>query len=381
MINLLFLISLGLLLLSLLLSVGLRRFPRATGAALLFFTCSTLLLLGLLLLQKLYHGQMTFLNPGFLWLLIIPKLLLLLQVFCPQRFQRPLDYPLTGALPDPFSLAVLGNRHLPRVLGLVGLALFIVALARPMTIRTDKLPPTQGIDIMLVLDTSASMANRDFYPSRFVAAQKTAINFIGKRFNDRIGLTLFAKNASLAAPLTLDHEAVKELVASLFIGVVDPTLTAIGDALGVAASHLKDSTAKSKVILLLTDGSNNAGALDPLLSAKAAAAYGIKVYTIATASPPGSTLFSSAEDEIDEGLLMNIAKETGGEFYRAKNELELQEIYNQINALEKTDFTQAARVSRSDMYRPFLLWGLILLLLGLALRQLVLIRVPDYGII
>ena len=220
------------------------------------------------------------------------------------------------------------------------------------------------------------MGKNDFFPSRFVAAQKNAIRFIDKRFNDRIGLTVFAKNATLVAPLTLDHEALQELIHDLYIGIVDPNLTAIGDALGVAANHLKNSTAKSKIIVLLTDGSNNAGSVDPLLAAKAAATYGIKVYAIGTASPPQESIFSSLEDEIDEGLLMSIAKETGGAFYRAKNEQELQEIYNKINELEKTDFTQAARVSHYDIYRPFLLMGLLLLLIGFCLSKLIFIRIP-----
>lgn len=372
----LFLVSLLLLVLSLAASALLKKFPRAAGAAVLVFSFSTVLLAAGMFAERAYGGRFTFLNPAFLLFLLLPAGVLAARVFWPGGFIKPIDYPLAGFLRQPFSLSAALTRWTPLALALGALCFFILALARPVALSTSKLPPAQGIDIMLIIDASASMANPDFYPSRFTAAQKTAINFIGKRFNDRIGLTVFAKDASLAAPLTLDHDALQELVASLFIGVVNPNLTAIGDALGVASSHLKDSSAKSKVILLLTDGSNNAGALDPLLAAKAAAAYGIKVYTIATASPPGATIFSSAEDEIDEGLLMNIAKETGGAFYRAKNELELQEIYDRINELEKTDFTQAARVSQSDAYRPFLLAGLTLLLLGFALRKLIFIKVP-----
>ena len=371
-----FLISLGLLLAALLASAFVRSFPRLTGGAVLVFVCTTLLLAAGMFAEKAAGGRFTFLNPAFLFLLLLPILLWAIYIFRSGLYNHPLDYPLAGFLQQPFSLRAALTRRLPLALVLGGLCLFIIALARPVSVSTAKLPPTQGIDIMMIIDASASMANRDFYPSRFVAAQKTAINFIGKRFNDRIGLVVFAKNASLAAPLTLDHDAVQELVASLYLGIVDPNLTAIGDALGVASSHLKDSSAKSKIILLLTDGSNNAGALDPMLSAKAAAAYGIKVYTIATASPPGTTIFSSREDEIDEGLLMEIAKATGGEFYRAKNEMELQTIYDKINELEKTDFTQAARVSQNDVYRPFLLAGLALLLLAALLRKLIFIKVP-----
>ena len=362
--------------LSLVASALLRRFPRVTGGVVLVFTCTTLLLAAGMLAQRAAGGRFTFLNPYFLLLLLLPTVLLAAHVFWGRRFRQTADYPLAGFLQQSFSLRAALTRRLPLGLALGALCLFIIALARPVSVSTSKLPPTQGIDIMMIIDVSASMNNRDFYPTRFAAAQKTAVNFIGKRFNDRIGLVMFARYASLAAPLTLDHDAVQELVASLYLGIVDPNLTAIGDALGVASSHLKDSTAKSKIILLLTDGSNNAGALDPLLAAKAAAAYGIKVYTIATASPPGTTIFSSREDEIDEGLLMEIAKATGGQFYRAKNEMELQNIYDEINRLEKTDFTQAARVSQHDAYRPFLLAGLGLLLLAVVLRKLIFIKVP-----
>ncbi len=371
-----FLLSLLLLALSLVASIFIKRWPRVIGSFILVFIFTTIFLGAGVFVERAYGGRFAFLNPILLVLLIVPASILATRMFGSEHFNKPISYPLAGLLRQPFSLSAALSRWLPLGLTLSALTLFIIALARPVAVSTSKLPPTQGIDIMMIVDASASMANRDFYPSRFVAAQKTAINFIGKRFNDRIGLTVFAKNASLAAPLTLDHDAVQELVASLYMGIVDPNMTAIGDALGVAASHLKDSTAKSKVILLLTDGSNNAGTLDPMLAAKAAAAYAIRIYTIATASPPGTTVFSSQEDEIDEGLLLNIAKETGGAFYRAKNELELQEIYDKINELEKTDFTQTARQSQSDIYRPFLLCGLVLLLVGLALRKLIFIKVP-----
>ncbi len=371
-----FLASLAGLFITLLLSVFVRKFARITGAAILVFICSTLLLLCGVIAEKMSGGHFSFLQPAFLFLLLIPIFILALRLFYGRTFSKSIAYPLAGALPSGMPLSALANRYLPLFLTLSALCLFIIALARPVAVNTTKLPPTQGIDIMMIIDGSASMANQDFFPNRFVAAQKTANNFISKRFNDRIGLVVFARDVTLSAPLTLDHDAVQELVASLFIGIVNPQLTAIGDALAVAAKHLKDSSAKSKVILLLTDGSNNAGTVDPILAAKSAAAYGIKVYTIATASPPGSNVFSSAEDEIDEGLLLSIAKETGGEFYRAKNELELQNIYDQINELEKTDFTQTDIVSRTDVYRPFLLLGLALLLLAFVLRKLIFIKVP-----
>ena len=144
----------------------------------------------------------------------------------------------------------------------------------------------------------------------------------------------------------------------------------------MAANHLKASKAKSKIIILLTDGDSNAGTISPQLAAKAAAAYGIRVYTIGTASAPGETLYSSAEDEINEGLMMEIADATGGKFYRAKNEAELEKIYDTINELEKTTFAPSSTVDRSDYYHPFLLLALACALAAYILEKLFLIKVP-----
>ena len=180
----------------------------------------------------------------------------------------------------------------------------------------------------------------------------------------------------LQAPLTLDHDALQEYLSTLYLGIVDPNYTAIGDALAVAANHLKDSKAKSKVVILLTDGDSNAGTITPQLAAKAAAAYGIRVYTVGTASAPGDSLYSSAEDEINEGLLMEIANETGGKFYRAKNEAELTQIYDMINELEKTEFTPSSTIDRKDAYQPFLWAALVLILLAFGLEKLIFIKVP-----
>lgn len=376
MLSLLLLISAILLVITLIASAVTKRGARIQNSLLLFFTCTTLLFTAALFVQRLFGRQFTFLQPAYLVLLLLPIAAFVARVYWPNAFTKAISYPLVGLFKKETSpTAFLAHWILP-FCQLLAVTLFILALARPVTVNHTQLPPTQGIDIMMVVDASASMRKNDFFPNRFVAAQKNAIRFIGKRFNDRIGLTVFAKNATLAAPLTLDHEALQDLVASLYLGMLDAKFTAIGDALGVAANHLKNSTAKSKIIVLLTDGSNNAGALDPLLAAKAAATYGIKVYTIATASPPSESLFSSMEDEIDEGLLMNIAKETGGAFYRAKNEIELQQIYDTINEMEKTEFTPSARTSHHDVY-PYFLWaGLILLSVGLLLGKLIFIRIP-----
>ena len=291
-------------------------------------------------------------------------------------FTRQFAFPLTHLRVEQSSLHVLLTRFLAPLCYLLALTVMTIALARPMHLDRTILPPTEGIDIMLVMDMSGSMDNRDFYPSRFIAAQSVASKFVAKRHSDRIGLVVFGAYAMLQAPLTLDHDALQSYIQNMYLGMVDPNSTAIGDALGVGANHLKDSKAKSKVIILLTDGKSNAGTIEPLIAAKAAASYNIRVYTIATASAPGQTLYSSDKDEIDEGLLMEIAKETGGKFYRAKNEAELEQIYNTINELEKTAFAPSSLINRTDMYQPFLFLALILALLAFFLEKLVFIKVP-----
>ena len=252
----------------------------------------------------------------------------------------------------------------------------MVALARPMHVERTVLPPTEGVDIMLLMDVSASMQKQDFLPNRFVASQLTAQRFVSQRPSDRIGLVVFAKQAMLQAPLTLDHEALQEYISSMYPGMVDPHWTAIGNGLGTAVDHLKDSKAKSKVIILLTDGDSNAGSVPPVLAAKTAQSFGIRVYTIGTASAPGQTIYSSSEDEINEGLLMEIANLTGGKFYRAKNEQELKQIYDTINELETTVFTPASSIHKTDRYFPLLLWALCGLLIAFLLERLIFIKVP-----
>ncbi len=371
-----FLISVCLLLGVLSANLFTRKMPRLRAVLTAAFGTMAAAALGGLIFRQLWGEKADFLHPWAFLLLVIPLAVLLAQTVFRGAFARRIAYPLTHLQVEQASLRVLLTRWLAPGLYTLALVLMVVALARPVKVDRTVLPPTEGIDIMLVMDVSASMQKQDFYPNRFVAAQNTALRFISKRFNDRIGLVAFAKVAMLQAPLTLDHEALQEYISTLYLGVVDPNYTAIGDALGVAANHLKDSKAKSKIIILLTDGDSNAGTIAPQLAAKAAAAYGIRVYTIGTASAPGASLYSNAEDEINEGLLMEIANATGGKFYRATNEAELTQIYDTINELEKTQFAPSSSVDRSDCYHPFLLWALVCTLAAFLLEKLFLIKVP-----
>ena len=365
-------------LLVLTLGIGLFYKPHARirkAAAWLFAALMGVGLCGTLF-TRFFGNLVEFGHPWAFLGLLFPMAVILAGVLFRPTFIRPFSFPLTHLQVEQRSLRVILTRFLPPLCYLLALVIMTIALARPMRIDRTVLPPTEGIDIMLVMDMSGSMDNRDFYPSRFVAAQSVASRFVDKRFNDRIGLVVFGSYAMLQVPLTLDHEALQSHIQNMYLGMVEPNSTAIGDALAVGANHLKDSKAKSKVIILLTDGKSNAGAIEPLIAAKAAASYHIRVYTIATASAPGQTLYSSDKDEIDEGLLMEIAKETGGKFYRAKNEAELEKIYNTINELEKTAFAPSSMVNRTDMYQPFLILALILVLVAFVSEKLLLIKVP-----
>lgn len=371
-----FIVSTGLLLGALLASLFVRTHSKimtciiSSAAALAFAAACALLF------TRLAGGRAEFMYPWAFLLLAVPLGVFLAQTLWSNAFTRRINYSMAHLKVQQSSLRVLFTRRLPLLLYTLALILMTAALARPVRVDRTILPPSEGIDIILLMDVSASMQKQDFYPNRFVAAQQTAERFISKRFNDRIGAVAFAKAAMLQAPLTLDHDALKEYIASLYLGIVDPNYTAIGDALGVAANHLKDSKAKSKVIILLTDGDSNAGAIEPLMAAKAAAAYGIRVYTVGTASAPGQNPYSNASDEINEGLMMEIASLTGGKYYRANNESELAKIYDTINELEKTEFAPSSTVSRTDYFQPLLLLALLCALLALTLEKLILIKVP-----
>lgn len=371
-----FIVSTVLLLGTLGTSLFVRRESKIMAAAILAAAALTFTSACALFFIHWAGGQAGFMHPWAFLLLVIPFGVFLSQSVFRGAFARRINYPMAHLQVRQASLRVLFTRWLPITLYTVALILMTVALARPVRIDRTVLPPSEGIDIILLMDVSASMQKQDFYPNRFTAAQQTAARFIDKRVSDRIGAVAFAKAAMLQAPLTLDHDALQEYIASLYLGIVDPNYTAIGDALGVAANHLKDSKAKSKIIILLTDGDSNAGTIEPLMAAKAAAAYGIRVYTIGTASAPGSNPYSSQADEINEGLMMEIAELTGGKYYRANNESELAKIYDIINELEKTEFAPSSTVSRTDYFQPVLLLALLCAALGLALEKLFLIKVP-----
>jgi len=325
-----------------------------------------------------------FKNPWIL--LLMPLAGVLAGLAWAQRHRRLHSAGVTAPLPPKDSLRSRLFRYLPFWGRVLAISLIILALARPQKATRGDIPPSEGIDIMLTIDTSLSMAAMDFAPyNRLEAAKAAAADFVKKRKNDRIGVTVFGGVAMLTCPLTLDYQSVFDLIDSIYISMTRADGTAIGDAIITAVNHLKDSKAKSKVIILLTDGRSNVGLVTDLaLAAKTAAAYDIKIYTIGTAGkgqaqiPTGdpSQPVAYIDEDLDEPTLREIAALTGGEFYRAKNYAELDTIYSRIDALEKTKFEAKSYTDYSDKYEYFLAPALLLLALLFMLERTYFRTVP-----
>ena len=249
--------------------------------------------------------------------------------------------------------------HLPFALRMIAIALLIVGFARPRSGVTNQEVTTEGIDIMLVLDISSSMEARDFRPNRLEAAKKVAKHFIENRVNDRIGLVVFASETFLQAPLTLDYGILLEFLRKVTIVPKKYDGTAIGLAIASGVNRLKNSDAKSKVMILLSDGSNNSGEIQPVTAAQLAATFDVKIYTVGAGSRDRRLLQSG----LDEAILRRIAETTNGKYFHAANEERLLEIYEEINELETTEIKVKEYTRFKELYSFFLLPGVILLLM------------------
>ena len=279
--------------------------------------------------------------------------------------------------------------HLPLLLRLACYAFAVIALARPQTSNSWSSKHTEGIDIMLCMDVSTSMLAEDLKPNRIEAAKNVALEFISGRPDDNIGLTLFAGEAYTQCPMTVDHAVLLNLLNGMKVdmaqrGLIDDG-TAIGMGIANALSRLKDSKAKSKVIILLTDGTNNCGQISPNTAADIAKSFGIRVYTIGVGTngtarypwPVGGRIeYVNIPVEIDNETLRGIAKATDGDFYRATNTKELNHIYKEIDQLEKSKLNVKQYSKRYDVYQPFALVAVLALLLELLLRITVFRRIP-----
>jgi Ca-activated chloride channel family protein len=275
-------------------------------------------------------------------------------------------------------------RHVPFILRMLALIFLIIALARPQTINKRSIATTEGIDIMMSLDISSSMLAMDLQPSRLEAAKDVAASFINGRPNDNIGLVVFAKESFTQCPLTLDHAVLLNLLKDVKCGMLED-MTAIGHGLATAVSRLKDSKAKSKVIILLTDVSNNAGEIAPLTAADIAKTFGIRVYTIGIgtngqAPYPLQTAIGvkivQIPAEVDEKILTQIAQITGGQYFRATNTKALKEIYREIDQMEKSKMQVQEYSKRYEEYGLFAMIALSFFLLELLLRYTLLKNIP-----
>ncbi len=276
-------------------------------------------------------------------------------------------------------------RHLPFVLRLVAIACFIVALARPQTKNELQQAEGEGVDIVLCIDVSGSMTAQDFQPNRLEAAKNVATNFVNKRQTDRIGVVIFAGESFTQCPLTTDHAVLLSAIENIRNGLLEDG-TAIGSGLGTSVDRLRTSKAKSKVIILLTDGENNGGLIDPKTAKEIAKAFAVKVYTIGVGTegyakqpvqlPTGEIVYQDAKVTIDEKLLTEIASETGGQYFRAKDNAGLSKIYDEIDKLEKSKVEISSITRFTEKFFPFVIAALALLFLELLLKFTVFKKFP-----
>ncbi|MFI3268023.1 MAG: VWA domain-containing protein [Rikenellaceae bacterium] len=276
-------------------------------------------------------------------------------------------------------------RHLPFILRIVALSLIVVAMARPQSSQDNQTITTEGVDIVIALDISSSMLAQDFTPDRISAAKEMATKFILDRRTDRLGLVLFAGESFTQAPLTTDHVSLINLLNKAECGMVTDG-TAIGNGLATAINRLKESDAKSKVVILLTDGVNNSGQIAPLTAAEIARTMGVKVYTIGVgrngeAPYPavnqwGERVMVNQKVQIDEEMLKQISADTEGEYYRATSNKSLGDIYDQINSLEKTKIDVESYVLYDDDYLVFAILALCVLVAEFLIKHLYLRQIP-----
>ena len=299
------------------------------------------------------------------------------------RTRAGVAFPATGDAAELPRSVWTRLRALPEILLLGAMALGVLGMARPQTQDATVERSTEGIDIVLALDISTSMTAEDFVPNRFEAARRVAAEFVRGRTSDRIGLVVFAARAYTQAPLTLDYRFLQRMLGEVRMGVVEDG-TAIGTALATAVARLRDSDAESKVVILLTDGQNNRGEVDPLTASEAAEALGIRVYAIGVGSengqtagrlPFGGSLLGPAA-EVDEETLRAVARQTGGRYFRATDTEALRSIYEAIGELERTEIEETVYLDVEEKY-PLVLWpALALVALAVALGTTRLRTVP-----
>jgi Ca-activated chloride channel family protein len=318
-----------------------------------------------------------FANPGFFWLLLIIPLMVAWYIWRGQKLHGSLNVSALKSFSLPKKNRRSRLRHLGIILRSLALVALIVALARPQTALSWQNSTTQGIDIVIATDISGSMLAEDLKPNRLEAGKNIAIDFIKDRPDDRIGLVIFSGEAFTQCPLTIDHDVLVNLFGAIQNGMVDDG-TAIGMGLATSVNRLKDSDAKSKVVILLTDGSNNGGSIPPVTAAEIAKQFNIRVYTVGIGTKgfapypvqtAAGTQYQRVPVDIDEGTLKKIATVTGGKYFRATDNEKLKSIYEQIDQLEKAKIDVTQYHQKTEVFLPFAILALLLLLTEFIVRN------------
>ena len=324
--------------------------------------------------------KITFLNPEFFWLLLLIPLAIGWLFYNRKLHTATLKMSSVQGFKTTKSVLVQLKPYL-FVLRLLALTSIIIALARPRTVNvSSETKTTKGVDIVMAIDLSSSMLAKDLKPNRMEALKEVATKFVENRPNDRIGIVVYAGEAYTKTPVTTDKAIVQEALKEIKFYNIIQDGTAIGMGLSTAVNRLKDSKAKSKVIILLTDGVNNAGFIEPETAAQIAKEFGIKVYTVGIGSngmaefpyalaSNGSFIYKMMKVEIDEQLMKNIATTTSGKYFRASSNSKLESIYNEINKLETTEIEELKYYDFDEKFRPFIFIAGLLLLMEVLLRN------------
>ncbi len=330
-----------------------------------------------------YYNTIHFAQPQFFWLMLLLPLMAIWYLQKNDKNNAGLKVSSSNSFAGLSSWKNM-LMHVPVTLRLGCLFCLIVALARPQTKSEQQQFEGEGIDIILCIDVSGSMTAQDFTPNRMEAAKNVALEFVEKRATDRIGVVIFSGESFTQCPLTTDQQVLQTSIENIHNGLLEDG-TAIGDGLATGVDRLRNSKAKSKVIILLTDGENNGGLIDPSTAKEIAKTYGIKVYTVGVGTegyapfPVQTNLGVVMQNEkvtIDEDLLKNIASETGGKYFRAKNTQGLNDIYDEIDHLEKSKIQTTTFTSFNEKFFPFAILALLFLLMEAVLRFTVLKKFP-----
>lgn len=322
--------------------------------------------------------NISFENGWFLWFLLVIPLLIVYYIYRQGKASAPVTLSTAGFLTGGKKTFRHYLRHTLFVFRLLAIAAVTVVIARPQNVDKWQSSTTEGIDIIMALDVSGSMLARDFNPDRLEASKNVATEFISGRPYDRIGLTVFSGESFTQCPLTTDHAVLINLLREVKSGIIEDG-TAIGVGLATAINRIKDSDAVSKVVILLTDGVNNTGSIDPVTAAEIAKTFGIRVYTVGVGSmgyadypvqTPFGMRYQKMQVEIDEALLQRIAEMTGGQYFRAVDNTSLQKVYAEIDKLEKSKIETREHSKREEVFMPWALAAVILIGLELLMRYL-----------